>query len=90
MSEDGEKLIRKLGETDDELRKRMRISVKAQIEAKDDGNEALSVTSDDNWVEVNLGKTYVSDDNVHNLFAAVSAQKVQLGTVMLHGGFSHR
>ena len=86
LSEDGEKLIRKLGETDDELRKRMRISVKAQIEAKDDGNEALSVTSDDNWVEVNLGKTYVSDDNVHNLFAAVSAQKVQLGTVMLHGG----
>ena len=79
--EEGEKLIRKLGETDDELRRRMRDSVKKPVK------EVMAVSqNDEDWVEVNLGVTYVSEDNVHNLFAAVSAQQSKLGTVMHRGG----
>ena len=40
----------------------------------------------DEWVQANLGRTYVSGNTRHNLFAAVEAQKLRMSTVMKVGG----
>jgi len=53
--------------------------------------EALNVleSGGSRWMATNLGKTFVSEHAVHNLFAAVPAQKLGLGTVMSVGGESY-
>lgn len=90
LDEDGKPLVRKVGKSDNELRRKMVRSVKEPITgvketvAKATVNNVLK-EDDDDWVAVNLGKTYVSDDTVFNLYAAVPGQQ-GLGTVMTLGG----
>ena len=83
---DGRPLQRSLGKDDNDLRHCMVNSI-LQPEAWEALNELESGGS--RWMATNLGKTFVSEHAVHNLFAAVPAQKLGLGTVMRVGGESY-
>jgi hypothetical protein len=86
LDEDGTPLVRKLRKSDNELRRNMVKSVKKSI--KDPGLTVNNVTKNEDhgeWIEVNLGTTYESDDTVFNLYAAVPGQ-LSLGTIMKLGG----
>jgi hypothetical protein len=90
LDEDGIPLVRRLGKSDNELRRKMTTSVKEPLtEAKEAiGHPTVNNVMKDEecgWIEVNLGTTYESDDTVFNLYAAVPGQ-LSLGTVMKLGG----
>lgn len=90
LDEDGKPLVRRLGKSDNELRRKMVKSVKEPItevteEIKDETVNNVRKEEEDDWITVNLGKTYESDDTVFNLYAAVPGQQ-GLGTVMKLGG----
>jgi hypothetical protein len=96
LGEEGEELHRKLGLTDGEKRNRMVTSIKGTVRcentlatineecAKDEDEPkfttVLQQQSEMGWHPVNLGRSYVSDDTVYNLFAAVPARRKGIGT----------
>ena len=88
LDDTGSRLTRTLGETDDDLRRRMVKSIVATDETSDVEWETLGVVEADGgrWIPANLGRTFVSNNAVHNLFAAVPAQGSGIGTVMQLGG----
>ena len=86
LGPDGSGLKRTLGKDDNELRRCMVDSI---LHAEN--WDVLNVLEQDGsrWLATNLGKTFVSNQAVHNLFAAVPAQNLGLGTVMCVGGESY-
>ena len=90
LDEDGKPLVRRLRKSDNELRRNMVKSVKKTITGSKEvtGDTVNNVTKNEEygeWIEVNLGTTYESDDTVFNLYAAVPGQ-LSLGTIMKLGG----
>ena len=88
VGEDGCELIRRMGLTDDALRRKKVQSVVGRDGDVTGNWEALEVFEAEGgrWVAANLGRTFVSKNAVHNLFAAVPAQGLGIGTVMQLGG----
>ena len=84
LDDTGSRLTRTLGETDDDLRQRMVKSIVVTDEISDVEWKTLGVVEADGgrWIPANLGRTFVSNNAVHNLFAAVPAQGSGIGTVM--------
>lgn len=77
LDEYGVELIRNLGRTDDQIRRAKVASVKQPLLI-----QAITKATKENWRPVNLGSTYISGKTKHNLFAAVPAQDLGLGTVL--------
>lgn len=87
LDEEGDKLVRKLGLTDDNLRKKMVDSITlSQQKMQEAQINAVNALEEEDWVSVNLGRSYVSPSAIHNLLAAVPAVDLGLGTVMVEGG----
>jgi hypothetical protein len=86
----GEELQRRLRKGDNELRRGMVQSILSGSERnrlrKWTALEVVEDSGGGRWVATNLGRTFVSEGTVHNLFAAVPAQGLGLGTVLNVGG----
>jgi hypothetical protein len=85
LDEHGNELERKLGLDDGQKREAMVESVKAEINLttnKEQFDDVISKAEKGEWYPVNIGRSFISEDTVYNLFAAVAARRKGLGTVL--------